>query len=47
MLGRASNVRKSKGEGDHTENPFCRGGMDIFWNHTMALKVVVTLQAKW
>ena len=25
---------KSRGEGDHTENPFCGGGggMDIFWN---------------
>ena len=23
------------GGGGHTANPFCGGGMDIFWNHTM------------
>ena len=26
---------KSRGEGGHTANPFCGGGMAIFWNHTI------------
>ena len=25
---------KSRGKGGHMTNPFRRGGMDIFWNHT-------------
>ena len=27
--------RKSRGKGRHMASPFCRGGMDIFWNHTV------------
>ena len=27
-------LEKSIGEGGHTANPVCGGGMDIFWNHT-------------
>ena len=27
-------LENPEGKGGHTANPFGRGGMDIFWNHT-------------
>ena len=25
-----------RGEGGQRKNPFCGGGMDVFWNYTLA-----------
>ena len=30
-----ADLGKSRREGGHTANPFCGGGMAIFWNHTI------------
>ena len=29
------NFQRGGGEGGHRANPFRRGGMDIFWSHTL------------
>ena len=35
-----------EGKRGHMANPFHGGGKDIFWNHTIAIKVAVILRAK-
>ena len=28
-------LENAEGKGGHTANPFCGGGIDVFWNHTL------------
>ena len=35
ILGTDFGKSRGKVKGGHTANPFCGGGMDIFWNHTL------------